>query len=151
MSKTITIIKHVIAMMVIFLSSPVFAKENPLSKASSINETEPFALANIMQMLAGLAFVVVLILLLGWFYRRFGTPSISNNSNFRIIAGLSMGQRERVVMLQVGDHQILLGVGPGHIEKIHVFDEPIINSEKSSVTGGFAERLATVIKQRGQR
>jgi len=137
-------------MMIVFLSSPVFAEGNTLVKTPSINEAEPFALSNILQMLAGLAFVVVLILLLGWFYRRFGTPQAGNSGDFRIVAGISMGQRERVVMLQVGDHQILLGVGPGHVEKIHVFDEPVISVTKSSGADSFAERLASVIKHRGQ-
>ena len=150
MLKTITIIRNALVMMIVFLSSPVFADANTLSRTTSINDAEPFALGNIMQMLAGLAFEVVLILLLGWFYRRFGTPSANNNGDFRIVAGISMGQRERVVMLQVGGRQILLGVGPGHVEKIHVFDEPVIDTVAPKAVDSFAERLATVIKQRGQ-
>jgi len=137
-------------MIVVFISSATFAEGNTFTKASSINEAEPFALSNILQMLAGLSFVVILILLLGWFYRRFGTPRAGNSGDFRIVAGISMGQRERVVMLQVGDRQILLGVGPGHVEKIHVFDEPVINVTTPSGVDSFADRLASVIKHRGQ-
>lgn len=137
-------------MMMVFSSSLALAEKASPASPISINEAEPFAMGNILQMMAGLAFVVVLILVLGWFYRRFGTPGTSRRSNFRIVAGLSMGQRERVVMLQVGDRQILLGVGPGHVEKIHVFDEAVIKDSPSSSGENFAERLATVIKQRGQ-
>lgn len=150
MSKIITIIKITLTLIIVFLSSAVIADEGVLTQSTSIASNEPFAMANIMQMLLGLAFVIVLIFVLGWFYRRFGTPGASSNSDFRIVAGLSMGQRERVVMLQVGQHQILLGVGPGHVEKIHVFDEPVI-TESSSSGGSFSESLAKVISQRGQR
>ncbi|NOX26666.1 MAG: flagellar biosynthetic protein FliO [Gammaproteobacteria bacterium] len=150
MSKIITIIKNTLTMMIIFLSSAAIADEGVSTQSTSIANNEPFAMANILQMLAGLAFVIILILLLGWFYRRFGTIGTNNNSDFRIVASLSMGQRERVVMLQVGHHQILLGVGPGHVEKIHVFDEPVIKESNSS-GGSFSDSLAKVISQRGQR
>ncbi len=151
MSKIITIIKYAVSTMIIVLAAPVFADANTLSKATTINDAEPFALANIMQMLAGLAFVVVLILLLGWFYRRFGAPSTNSNADLRIVAGISVGQRERVVMLQVGNRQILLGVAAGHVEKLHIFDELVIDTAVPARSDNFAERLATAIKQRGQR
>lgn len=149
MSKIITIIKNSLIMTIAFLSSTAVAADTNLTQSTAITSNEPFAMANILQMLIGLAFVVVLILLLGWFYRRFGAPGSNSNSDFRIISGLSLGQRERVVMLQVGSHQILVGVGPGHVEKIHVFEEPIIE-ESSSSGGSFSDSLAKVISQRGQ-
>lgn len=150
MSRIITIMKSFLAMVVMFLSSNVIANEDSLTQSTSISSNEPFAIANIMQMLAGLAFVIILILLLGWFYKRFGTPGTTNNSSFRIISGLSLGQRERVVMLQVGEHQVLLGVAPGRVEKIHVFTEPAIKEASPSTGGSFSASLAKVIKQRGQ-
>ena len=86
MLRTVRKIISALAIMVILFSSSAFAEDSKLVKTSSINEAEPFALSNILQMLAGLAFVVVLILLLGWFYRRFGTPRTGNSGDFRIVA-----------------------------------------------------------------
>lgn len=150
MFKTIINIKNALLAGYVFFSIPATAETSVLSASQSINDAQPFSVSNVLQMMAGLAFVILLILLLGWVYRRFGTPRTIANGDFRIVAGLSMGQRERLVMLEVGGCQILLGVGPGRVEKIHVFEEPVIQSSQAGQNDGFAARLSSVINQRGQ-
>ncbi len=135
----------------LFITSDAIAEERLQQASANAAQVDPLSMSNILQMAAGLAFVVLLIFLLGWFYRRFGSPKTLHNGDFRIVAGLSMGQRERVVMLEVGKKQILLGVGPGHVEKIHVFDEPVIKTSDTGIADSFAERLTSVIKQRAQQ
>jgi flagellar protein FliO/FliZ len=44
---------------------------------------------------------------------------------FRVIASLQVGQRERVVVVQVGDRQVLLGVAPGRVGLIQELAEPL--------------------------
>ena len=57
-----------------------------------------------------------------------------------------MGPRERVVLLQVGNAQLLLGVTPGRIQSLHVLDEPVSEYEINADASGFAGRLAAAIK-----
>ncbi len=144
-------IRKYIFVLSFLISQPLLAEESLRSASKTASEVDPFSISNILQMAAGLAFVLLLIFLLGWFYRRFGSPKTINNGDFRIVAGLSMGQRERVVMLEVGDKQILLGVGPGHVEKIHVFDEPVIKTNEAGTGESFSERLSSVIRQRAEQ
>jgi flagellar protein FliO/FliZ len=54
------------------------------------------------------------------------------NGSMRVISSVGVGQRERVVLLQVGEEQILVGVGPGNVRKIHAFDEPVVEPAASS-------------------
>jgi flagellar protein FliO/FliZ len=39
----------------------------------------------------------------------------------RIIDGLSIGTRERVVLLGVDDQKVLVGISPGGMRPLHVF------------------------------
>jgi flagellar protein FliO/FliZ len=84
--------------------------------------------------------VVVILLLVGVLIllRRFNGVSGQMSGNMRVISSVGVGQRERVVLLQVGDQQMLVGVGPGNVRKIHAFDEPVVEQTASS-TPTFSE------------
>ena len=80
------------------------------------------------------SFVVVILLLIGVLVllRRFNGASSQMSGNMRVISSVGVGQRERVVLLQVGVEQILVGVGPGNVRKIHAFDQPVVEASVST-------------------
>ena len=80
------------------------------------------------------SFVVVILLLIGVLVllRRFNGVSSQMSGNMRVISSVGVGQRERVVLLQVGAEQILVGVGPGNVRKIHAFDQPVVEASVST-------------------
>jgi flagellar protein FliO/FliZ len=80
------------------------------------------------------SFVVVILLLIGVLVllRRFNGVSSQMSGNMRVISSVGVGQRERVVLLQVGVEQILVGVGPGNVRKIHAFDQPVVEASVST-------------------
>ncbi len=109
-----------------------------------------------LQVFLGLFLVVGLIIALAWVARRFGRFNVAGAGALRILGGLSMGQRERVVLIQVGEQQILLGVAPGRVQTLHVLTQPITSSaantglDRGGASGSgprFAERLSAVLKR----
>ena len=86
------------------------------------------------------SFVVVILLLVGVLVllRRFNGVSSQMSGNMRVISSVGVGQRERVVLLQVGEEQILVGVGPGNVRKICAFDEPVVEPS-ASTTPSFSD------------
>lgn len=91
-----------------------------------------FTPAYLMQSFFGLVVVIGLILVLAMLFRRFGDQGLGAPGNMRVIGGLSVGQRERLILVQVGEKQILLGVAPGSIHSVMAFDEPLEDSKASS-------------------
>ncbi|MDF1642814.1 MAG: flagellar biosynthetic protein FliO [Pseudomonadales bacterium] len=89
----------------------------------------------------GLVAIIGFIFLVAWLLRRVGGVSTSSASAMKIIAGLSLGSRDRVVLLQVGEKQILVGASPGNISLIHAFDEPAIEDENTSSGSDFYRKL----------
>ena len=66
----------------------------------------------------GLAIVLGLIVAAGWFMKRFSLgPSAAGL--VKVIAGASIGQRERVVVVEVGETWMVLGVAPGRVNALH--------------------------------
>lgn len=119
--------------------------------ASQTDTTEPMSSHYLMQLVIGLIIVVMCIVVLGWFAKRMNRFQSSTDGTLKIIGGISMGARERIVLLRAGDKQILIGVAPGRVNTLHVFDDAIemdVEPYRTETTS-FAERLATMLS--GQR
>ncbi len=119
---------------------------------------------SLLQVTLGLLVVLLVIVGAAWMLRRYGRFQSSASGSLKILGGLSIGPRERVVLLQVGEEQLLIGVAPGRVQALHHLehpirltpvspDEPPNNLLGKLMTGdarGFAERLNQAIKQRKQ-
>lgn len=113
--------------------------------------TEPVGITNYLQMFFGLFIIVALIFGMAWFMRRMGRINGIESSGLKVISGVSVGQRERVVLLQAGDTQLLVGVAPGQVTALHVMDEPITSPSLSQdANKGFSEKLHAAIKSRSR-
>jgi flagellar protein FliO/FliZ len=104
----------------------------------------------VTQSVTGLLIVLVSIVGLAWMMKRFGRLQSSAKGTLRIIDGMALSTRERIVLVQVGDTQVLLGVAPGRVEAVHVLDNPVVAEGKEELAGSFATRLkeALVKEQR---
>jgi flagellar biogenesis protein FliO len=77
-------------------------------------------------MLGGLLLVVALILGLGKLVKRLqATRGLGGKGPvMQLRGGIPLGGRERAVWMQAGDTHLLLGVSPGRVQMLHVFDVP---------------------------
>ena len=104
------------------------------------------AAGSLFQLLFGLIVVLIAIGITALLLRRLGRLPQGAGA-MRVIAGLSLGARERAVLIQVGDKQILLGVAPGRVQALHVMERPVdTGAPGPGMAGGFAERLAQLMK-----
>jgi len=98
-----------------------------------------------MQSVTALFIVLASVIALAWVMRRFGRLQSSAKGALQMIDGMALSTRERIVLVQVGDTQILLGVAPGRVEAVHVLDKPVVTGGQEEVTGNFAARLREVL------
>lgn len=88
-----------------------------------------------------LLFVLALILALAWLAKRMPGVAGASNPALRVVGSLSLGPRERVVVVDVGGTQLLLGVGAGGTRALHTLTAPLPAAERSQATP-FAQLLA---------
>ena len=125
------------------------AVESGAKSAGSLKESqEPLAMTSLWQLTLGMLLVLGLMLGIAWLLKRTGRFQMAAGGGLRILGGLSMGARERVVLLQVGETQLLLGVAPGRVQTLHVLDEPL-QSARGAAPGlpGFADQLGRILKK----
>ncbi|MCH1556928.1 MAG: flagellar biosynthetic protein FliO [Pseudomonadales bacterium] len=133
-------LKALLAVTLISVSNWSFADE--ASAPLDVAKEGIFTPAYLMQSFAGLVIVIGLILILAMLFRRFGDQGLGTPGNMRVIGGLNVGQRERLVLVQVGEKQILLGVAPGSVRSVMAFDEPLENtSAQPGQTGSLLNRI----------
>lgn len=84
--------------------------------------TAPLSAGSLLQVTLGLAAVVITIFALAWFVRRYGRFQSSTGGTLRIIGGLSVGPREKIVLVQVYGRQLVLGVAPGRVQMLHALE-----------------------------
>ena len=82
----------------------------PTVPSPAAEPVRSFAAAGLLQAGLGLAVVIGLIFLLAWVARRFGLQSPSNGKLLKVVSSAMVGQRERVVVVEIGDAWLVLGV-----------------------------------------
>ena len=92
--------------------------------------------------LVALLLVVGLILALAWLARRLpGMGAATGNRNLKLVGSLSIGPRERVVVVDVGGTQLLLSTGAGGTRTLHTLEQPLPEPEAGPASP-FAQVLA---------
>lgn len=102
----------------------------------------------------GLIAVLLVILALGWIMRRVGTLSGGLGGQLRVLGAVSLGSRERAVLVQVGEEQLLIGVSPGQVRTLHKLPQPLDLAASrqgpaggSASSAGFAGRLQQALRR----
>lgn len=91
--------------------------------------------------------IVGLILVLAWAVRRFTNIGPKSAGAMRVLSALPVGNRERIALVQVGDRQLLIGVAPGHVSTLHVFDEKVVSETAKAPYGQSADSPSTGFAQ----
>ena len=110
--------------------------------------SDPNMAGNLIQTTLGLLLVLVIIGVAAWAFKRFGNLQVGAQGRMKIIGGVSLGTRERAVLLQVGDQQLVIGVAPGRVQLLHALNSPVPVEEKSADTMNFSSRLQAAILNR---
>lgn len=136
-------------------AGPLFAAAEPVKVPEAGSATgvsvapaptsDPFSIDAVLQLILVLGFVVALILLLAWVAKR-SIGITPGGRHMKILAGLPLGAREKVVLVQVGKEQLLLGVAPGRVNLLTRFDEPVIEEQANEDT--FGQRLVEAMQRR---
>ncbi|MGH8504775.1 MAG: flagellar biosynthetic protein FliO [Stenotrophobium sp.] len=108
----------------------------PLSIAGSLASTA-----------VSLVLVLLVIFALAWVLRWMQSARGGNASALRLHGGLQVGAKERVLLVQAGDKHLLIGVAPGRVQTLHVFDQApaMLDAAPSPQLPPFAEKLQQML------
>ena len=101
----------------------------------------PIGSGALVETMLGLFLIIGLIFGLSWLFRRFGKLPIAGKGMVSVLGGVSLGPRERAVLLQVEGVRLLVGVAPGRVQTLHVL------GEDADTGSGFEAQLDTALTE----
>jgi flagellar protein FliO/FliZ len=126
---------------------------------SLVSQTPPVSLGTSTESLMSLALlgktalalglVLGCVFLCGWLARRIGARPLAPGKVMRVVSSTSLGQREKVVIVEVQGKWLVLGVTAQQVSALSEFEAPVAETESiDAITGNsFAERLAVALKR----
>ncbi|MCF7515030.1 flagellar biosynthetic protein FliO [Pseudoalteromonas sp. L23] len=95
----------------------------------------------------GLSLVLVIVLILGLaFVLKRLNPNIVNQQDFKVIRSISLGTKERLLVVELDDKQHLLGVTPNNINYLYQLETPLDDVSRTP----FANELQKFLTGKGQ-
>ena len=121
----------------------------PISPSKDSKPQSNYEPINSWPVAIGTLFLMILcIVALAWFARRFNGLNIVKNRDMEVLSTLSVGAREKITLVKVKGKTILLGVTSQQISQLHAFDadellddQGSIENETTRVKSEFSETL----------
>lgn len=124
----------------------------PLSLQAADNSAPGIPAGTYLQ--ATLALLLIIGLLLGatWAARKVSGGKMFGQGNMRVISGIALGPKERIVLVEVEDSWLVIGIVPGQIRTLHTLPKGMdINqaqADDSRTPQPFSEWLKTIRERR---
>jgi flagellar protein FliO/FliZ len=109
----------------------------------------PLSAGSFAQLFLSLLLVVGLIFAISWVLKRFRLAAPRGRGQMSVIDELTLGPRERIVLVRVGDAQVLLGLGTGGLVALTPLATPIEVKDGGVAAPAFALRLRELMKRPG--
>ena len=118
------------------------AAARPIDVPSVVNT------GSMVKITLSLQLVLAAIVAVAWLLKRMNFAQQGKANLLKVIGSVAIGQRERVVLLEVGDTWLLVGVGPGQIRTLHTLakdesQDPLPDTDKQ-----FGKMLSSLLKNR---
>ena len=115
--------------------------------------------SGIAQIIFSLLLVLAAVVLVAWLLKRMNVAQHGAGNLLKILGGVSIGQRERIVLVEVNDTCLVIGVGPGQIRTLHTFQKTEGSEQKKAEPSSssqiaenrFAGLLSSILNRRRQK
>ena len=101
---------------------------------------------DILSLGASMIVVIAVIFLLGWLYSRSRFSGGGSSDVINVIATRALGPKERLMVVEVADQQLLVGMTATGVQTLHVLDKPVSPSTPKTQPG-FAGRLRSALQE----
>lgn len=110
--------------LIIFFSSAAMSEDNTTRSLASRNSLDHQG-DNLLHVALSLLVVVVLIFLIAWFAKRLASLNGINSGVMSVKASLQLSPKEKLMVVQIGDEQVVIGVASGFVGHIKTLDKPL--------------------------
>lgn len=103
-----------------------------------------FSGAYLLQVFGSLLLVFACIFGLLFLLKKLNGLPLASGSPIRILASARVGSREKILLLEAGEQQLLIGVATGSVRTLHVLEQPLV--ESTAAGGGNRGDFASLLR-----
>ncbi len=96
-------------------------------------------------MLGSLLLVVIIILAMAWMLRKMRVPHIGGQKDFMVVRQLVLGTKERLIIVQAGEEQFMVGMTASSVQLISKLEQPLEHPVSSM---SFSAQLGQLVKSK---
>jgi len=90
---------------------------------------------SVLQVILSLILVLAAVFVVGWILKRIDLPQQGAGNALKVISGIAVGQRERIVLVEVNDTWLVVGVAPGQVNALHTMPKGVLPSASNPTAG----------------
>ncbi|WP_425468061.1 flagellar biosynthetic protein FliO [Paraburkholderia guartelaensis] len=112
----------------------------------------------VVQTVLGLALVIAVVFGCAWLARRLGLQGGPRNALVKTVGGASLGGKERVAVVEIGDTWLVLGAAPGNVRLLHTLPAGELPAgvaasapNAPALSGTFAQRFRDALKSEANK
>ncbi len=102
--------------------------------AAQAAETAPIGVSLGTMVQSALALILIVALLAGtaWLARKFSGGKGFGQGGMKVVGGVALGPRERIVLLEIGDEWLVVGIVPGQIRTLHRMEKKALPEDTAA-------------------
>lgn len=131
---------------------PIFAYAETARPAYTPPPPAALSSGSVMQVIFSLLLVLAAVAVVAWIMKRINLPQHGASRLLKVISGVAVGPRERVVLMEVNDTWLVLGVAPGQVRTLHTMPKGTIPAgsvnSASDPDGKFQGWLKQMVEKR---
>lgn len=128
--------------------APLLALNPAVTLASEAGTGPGIPAGTYLQATLALMLIVGLLFAATWAARKVSGGRLFGQGNMRVISGIALGPKERIVLVEVSDTWLVIGIVPGQIRTLHTFPKGVDLSQTTpdgaAGNRSFADWLKTV-------
>jgi flagellar protein FliO/FliZ len=102
---------------------------------------------SILQILFSLLLVLAAVVLVAWILKRINLPQQGAGNLLKVIGGVAVGQRERIVLVEVNDTWLVVGVAPGQVNTLHTMPKTALPVSHADLPTAADSKFQVWLKQ----
>lgn len=91
----------------------------PFQALASETQAPGVSSGSYLQATLALALIIAVLLGTAWLARKVSGGKVFGQGGMKVIGGVALGPRERLVLVEVGDTWLVIGLVPGQIRTLH--------------------------------
>lgn len=140
-------LKHTRFCLIATLCTPLLATAQTTARPVYTPPPAAVSSGSILQVIFSLLLVLAAVVLVAWILKRINLPQHGAGSLLKVISGVAVGQRERIVLVEINDTWLVVGVAPGQVRTLHSMPKASLPIPQGEAPPGMDGKFQGWLKQ----